>query len=63
MQFTQLYQGDIDNLNKPITIKEIKAVVTRCAYKKSEIFPSYILLLLLLLLLSHFSCVRLCATP
>ena len=39
MQFTQLYQGDIDNLNKPITIKEIKAVVTRSAYKKSETFP------------------------
>ena len=38
MQFTQLYQGDIDNLNKPITIKEIKSVVTRSDYKKSETF-------------------------
>ena len=38
MQFTQLYQGDIDNLNKPITIKEIKSVVTRSAYKKRETF-------------------------
>ena len=70
--FPKLNQEEIETLNRPITSMEIETVIRNLPTNKSpgpdgftaEFHPKFREdLNLLLLLLSHFSRVRLCATP